>query len=57
MEVNLEEQTVTGEDGAVYTFDIDPYYKEMLLNGWDEIALTFQYEEYIAAYEAKRVAY
>ena len=23
----------------------------MLLNGWDEIALTFQYEEQIAKYE------
>lgn len=36
---------------------IDPYYKETLLNGWDEIALTFKYEDHIAAYEAKRVAY
>ena len=34
-----------------YSFDIDPYYKEMLLNGWDEISLTFQYEEQIANYE------
>ncbi|MFL1997045.1 3-isopropylmalate dehydratase small subunit [Lysinibacillus irui] len=57
MEVNLAEQTVTGEDGKVYHFTIDPYYKETLLNGWDEIALTFKYEEHIAAYEAKRVAF
>ncbi|MEK4229432.1 3-isopropylmalate dehydratase small subunit [Solibacillus sp. FSL H8-0538] len=57
VEVSLEAQTVTGEDGAVYNFSIDPYYKETLINGWDEIALTIQYEEYIAAYEAKRVAY
>ncbi len=57
MEVNLAEQTVTGEDGTVYHFTIDPYYKETLLNGWDEIALTFKYEDHIAAYEAKRVAY
>jgi len=28
-----------------------------LLNGWDEIALTFKYEEQIAAYEAQRIAY
>ncbi|MCM3743952.1 3-isopropylmalate dehydratase small subunit [Sporosarcina luteola] len=51
LEINLEQQTVTGEDGKTYGFDIDPYYKQMLLNGWDEIALTFQYEEQIAAYE------
>jgi len=57
MEVNLAEQTVTGEDGTVYHFTIDPYYKETLLNGWDEIALTFKYEDHITAYEAKRVAY
>lgn len=57
MEVNLEAQTVTGEDGVVYKFNIDPYYKETLLNGWDEIALTFKYEEQIAAYEANRIAF
>jgi len=57
MEVNLEAQTVTGEDGTVYKFNIDSYYKETLLNGWDEIALTIKYEEQITAYEAKRIAF
>ena len=57
IEVNLEEQTVTTGYGKTYTFTIDPYYKEMLLNGWDEISLTFKYEEQIAAYEKKRIAY
>lgn len=51
--VNLEAQTVTGADGVVYSFDIDPYQKKMLLNGWDEISLTFQYEDQIKAYEEK----
>ncbi|MET0959179.1 MAG: 3-isopropylmalate dehydratase small subunit [Psychrobacillus psychrotolerans] len=54
--VNLETQTVTGEDGMVYSFDIDPYQKKMLLNGWDEISLTFQYEDKIKAYEDKKIA-
>ncbi len=49
--VNLEEQTVKGEDGVQYDFDIDPYNKKMLLNGWDEISITFQYEDYIKKYE------
>lgn len=49
--VNLEEQTVMGEDGVQYQFDIDPYNKKMLLNGWDEISITFQYEDYIKKYE------
>lgn len=53
VEVNLEKQTVTGQDGKTYSFDIDPYYKQMLLNGWDEISLTIQYEEHIAKYEER----
>ena len=54
VQVNLEEQTVTTEDGETYSFQIDPYYKQMLLNGWDEIELTFQYEDKISAYEEKQ---
>lgn len=49
--VNLAEQTVTQPDGTVHRFEIDPYWKEMLLNGWDEIALTFKYEDQITKYE------
>ncbi|TQR17629.1 3-isopropylmalate dehydratase small subunit [Psychrobacillus soli] len=56
VEVNLETQTVTGADGSVYLFDIDPYQKKMLLNGWDEISLTFQYEDHIKAFENKKLA-
>jgi 3-isopropylmalate/(R)-2-methylmalate dehydratase small subunit len=51
--INLEEQTVAGQDGARYEFTIDPYWKDMLLNGWDEIALTFKYDAYITDYEQK----
>lgn len=52
--VNLEQQTVAREDtGAILPFDIDPYSRQMLLNGWDEISLTFQYEDQIAAYEER----
>ena len=57
IEVNLDEQTVTTSYGATYRFDIDQYYKKMLLNGWDEISLTFQYEDHIKAYEEKRVVF
>jgi len=57
IEVNLEAQTVTTRDGKVYNFNIDPYYKKMLLNGWDEISLTFQYEDHIKAYEQKRIVF
>lgn len=56
IEVNLEEQTILGADGETYSFPIDPYQKKMLLNGWDEISLTFQYEDHIKAYEDKKFA-
>lgn len=56
LNINLEEQIVAGEDGSRYEFTIDPYWKEMLLKGWDEIALTFRYESHIAAFEAKQFA-
>lgn len=54
LEVNLEDQSVVAQDGTHYKFEMDPYWKEMLLKGWDEIALTFQYESLITAYEEKR---
>ena len=57
IEVNLEAQTVTTAEGKVYQFNIDQYYKKMLLNGWDEISLTFQYEDKIKAYEEKRLVF
>lgn len=57
VEVDLEAQTVTASDGKIYSFNIDPYYKQMLLNGWDEISLTFQYEDQIKAYEEKRIVF
>lgn len=49
--VSLEKQTVETEDGKVYKFSMDPYRREMLLNGWDEIDITLQLEDKIAAYE------
>ena len=52
--VSLETETVTTADGDTYSFTVDPYRREMLLNGWDEIALTLQLDDKIAAYEQKK---
>ncbi|MFV8828721.1 3-isopropylmalate dehydratase small subunit [Alkalihalobacterium sp. APHAB7] len=49
--VNLKEQKVTDADGFEASFEIDPYWKEMLLNGWDEIGLTLRYEDKITEFE------
>lgn len=52
LKVDLEKQEVT--DGArTVSFDIQPYHKEMLLNGWDEIAVTLTYVDKIDQFEQK----
>ncbi|MGG3449499.1 MULTISPECIES: 3-isopropylmalate dehydratase small subunit [Bacillaceae] len=53
LHVDLEEQSVKDENGFVAHFDIDPYWKKMLLNGWDEISVTLTEEDYIRQYEEK----
>ncbi|KKB42906.1 3-isopropylmalate dehydratase small subunit [Bacillus thermotolerans] len=54
--VNLKDQDVFDRKGFVAEFDIDPYWKEMLLNGWDEIAVTLNLEDNIKKYEEKIAA-
>jgi 3-isopropylmalate/(R)-2-methylmalate dehydratase small subunit len=54
--VDLDAQTVTAPDGATHRFEIDPFRKQMLLSGQDEIALTLGYERAIAAFEARHAA-
>lgn len=49
--VSLETKSVSDENGFETTFDIHPYWYNMLLNGWDEIELTLQMEDSIKAYE------
>lgn len=52
IEVDLENQTIKTESETI-SFEIDPYKKKILLEGLDEIALTFQYEDKIADFEKK----
>jgi len=49
--VDLDSQTVTGPGGAV-PFAIEPMRKAALLGGLDEIGLTLQHADAIAAYQA-----
>ncbi|MFP5106798.1 3-isopropylmalate dehydratase small subunit [Neobacillus sp. C211] len=49
--VDLENQVVYDNEGFKVTFEIAPYPKVMLLNGWDEIGVTLTYEDKIAQYE------
>jgi 3-isopropylmalate/(R)-2-methylmalate dehydratase small subunit len=51
--VDLETQKVRG-DGFEYSFDIDPFAREMLLKGLDEISLVERHDPDITAYEKTR---
>lgn len=46
--VDLPAQTVLGPDQTCHRFEIDPFDKERLLKGLDEIGLTMQFETRIA---------
>ena len=52
--IDLEKQEITRPDGGVIKFDIDPFRKYCLLNGFDDIGLTLRQKEKIDAYEAER---
>jgi 3-isopropylmalate/(R)-2-methylmalate dehydratase small subunit len=54
--VDLERQQVTSADGSLaYSFDVDPFRKRCLLNGWDDIGLTLQHADEIRAFEARHL--
>ncbi len=51
MTVDLPNQTVTGPDGKIYRFEIEPLSKKRLLRGLDEIAHTQEYAAAIRRFE------
>jgi len=54
LNVDLDAQRIWDEDEeVVLTFEVDPFRKECLLNGLDEIGLTMQQDEKIAAFEGR----
>ena len=52
LEIDLENQTVTSKFQDRFSFDIDPFRKECLLGGLDEVGLTLAKVDAISAYEA-----
>ncbi|MFO1421864.1 MAG: 3-isopropylmalate dehydratase small subunit [Candidatus Competibacteraceae bacterium] len=52
--VDLAAQTVTMPSGEAFGFEVDPFRKECLLNGWDDIGLTLRHADEIRAFEALR---
>jgi 3-isopropylmalate/(R)-2-methylmalate dehydratase small subunit len=51
--VDLAKQEIRGPDGGVITFDIDAFRKHCLMNGLDDIGLTLEKADAIAAFEKK----
>jgi 3-isopropylmalate/(R)-2-methylmalate dehydratase small subunit len=49
--VDLEKQEITGPDGGMIKFAVDPFRRQCLLNGWDDIGLTLQKEKKISSFE------
>jgi 3-isopropylmalate/(R)-2-methylmalate dehydratase small subunit len=51
--VDLEQLTVSDAEGLAVPFEIDPFRRYCLLNGLDDIGLTLQNADKIAAFEKK----
>ena len=54
MTVNLEAQEIMGPDGDVIKFKVDAFKKHCLMNGLDDIGLTMEKSDKIAAFEASQ---
>lgn len=52
--IDLPAQTVSTPAGLKFAFEIDPFRKDCLIRGLDEIGLTLQHADDIRAYESRR---
>src|SRR5690606_11490561 len=56
LRIDLERQVVIAADGRDLQFDIEPFRKYCLINGFDDIGLTLRQSDKIRAFEAERLA-
>ena len=54
--VDLPRQVVVKPDGSELPFEVQPFRKYCLVNGFDDIGLTLRHADKIRAYEAERLA-
>ena len=54
--VDLVRQVVLKPDGAELSFEVQPFRKYCLTNGFDDISLTLRHQDKIKAFEAERLA-
>ncbi|NBU88857.1 MAG: 3-isopropylmalate dehydratase small subunit, partial [Betaproteobacteria bacterium] len=54
--IDLPRQVVVKPDGTELPFDVQPFRKYCLVNGFDDIGLTLRHADKIKAFEAERLA-
>jgi 3-isopropylmalate/(R)-2-methylmalate dehydratase small subunit len=54
--IDLPRQMIVRPDGAEIAFDVQPFRKYCLVNGFDDIGLTLRHADKIRAFEAERLA-
>ena len=54
--VDLPRQVVVKPDGSELPFEVQPFRKQCLINGWDDIGLTLRHADKIRSFEAERLA-
>ncbi len=54
LKIDLETQSLKLPQGEILSFDIDPFRKNCLLNGLDDIGLTLEKASQVHAYEKRR---
>jgi 3-isopropylmalate/(R)-2-methylmalate dehydratase small subunit len=54
--IDLPQQVIVKPDGSALPFDVQPFRKYCLVNGFDDIGLTLRHADKIRAFEAERLA-
>ena len=54
--IDLPRQVIVKPDGAEIGFEVQPFRKQCLVNGWDDIGLTLRHADKIRTFEAERLA-
>ena len=54
LEIDLPNQVIIRSNGEKIPFDVDPFRKDCLINGLDDIGLTMQHDADISAFEQMR---
>ncbi|MDR2851819.1 MAG: 3-isopropylmalate dehydratase small subunit [Burkholderiaceae bacterium] len=54
--IDLQRQVIVKPDGAELPFEVQPFRRDCLLGGFDDIGLTLRHKDKIRAFEAERLA-